>query len=141
VIIVDTNLLSENIAPVPSVSVVHWFSAQTADDLYTTAITEAEVIYGIERLPRGKRRTLLFEQIERTFTEDFAGRVLSFDQSAARLFGQIRAQREKIGRPMGILDAQIAAIAISNGAALATRNTRDFENCGLKLINPWNYSN
>jgi len=112
-------------------------SAQTPDDLFTTTITIAEVLYGVEILPKGKRHDQLVRQAEATFAEDFAGRILSFDEQSARLFALIAATRRTHGRPIGDQDAQIASIARAHGAALATRNTHDFEGCGVRLINPW----
>ena len=136
-IVFDTNVLSELMRPQPSPAVVAWMSAQTPDDLFTTTITIAEVLYGVEILPKGKRHDQLVRQAEATFAEDFAGRILSFDEQSARLFALIAATRRTHGRPIGDQDAQIASIARAHGAALATRNTHDFEGCGVRLINPW----
>jgi hypothetical protein len=139
--IVDTNLLSEAIKPVPSAPVLRWLASQAADQLYTTTISEAELLYGIELLPHGRRRTKLEDEINGMLTEDFFGRILAFDRDAARAFATISAGRRRKGQPIREMDAQIAAIAFAQGAALATRNTGDFEDCGVKLINPWHYSN
>ena len=122
----------------PSSAVLAWVSNQRlSDDLFVTAITVAEVLYGIELLPKGKRQAGLLREAEAMFAEDFAGRMLAFDEPAARAFAQIAAARRKQGRPITTLDAQIAAIARANNAVLATRNTTDFEGCGLHLVNPW----
>jgi predicted nucleic acid-binding protein len=137
VIILDTNVVSEPMKPVASPVVVAWMSAQTAGDLFITTITIAEILYGIEILPKGRRREQLFHEADATFEEAFAGRILSFNEQAARIFGGITVSRRTQGRPIGILDAQIAAIARAHGAILATRNTDDFEGCGLRLVNPW----
>lgn len=139
--VLDTNLLSEATKPIPSAAVMSWLAAQPAGDLFSTTVSQAELLYGVAILPGGRRRSDLHSRIERMFAEYFAGRILVFDEAAARLFAVIVAMRRKLGRPIGQFDAQIAAIARSRGAALATRNTRDFEDCGVKLINPWNYSN
>ena len=136
-IIVDTNVISELMRPLPSPAVVAWLSSQTPDDVFTTAITVAEVLYGVELLPKSKRREALLQQVAATFSEDFSGRILFFDEQAARMFASIAVSRRTLGRPIGILDAQIVAISKVHGATLATRNTDDFEGCGVRLINPW----
>ena len=112
-------------------------SAQTAADLFTTTITIAETLCGIEILPKGKRRDQLLCEAEGMFGEDFSGRILTFDESAARMFALIATERRRRGQPIATFDAQIAAIARANGATLATRNTDDFEGCGVKIVNPW----
>jgi toxin FitB len=104
---------------------------------FTTTMTVAEVLYGVELLAKGKRRSALESAANVSFQEDFAGRVLPFDVSAALLYPRIAAERRKAGGPMTPLDAQIASICLSRGAHLATRNIPDFENCGVELINPW----
>ena len=135
--ILDTNVVSELLKPTPSDRVVRWLEAQPAPRLFTTTITVAEILYGVELLPTGKRRTGLRKAIEAIFSEDFDGRILPFDFEAARAFSTIAAARRAMGRPMSQHDAQIAAIGSSRGAALATRNTRDFADCGVTLLNPW----
>jgi predicted nucleic acid-binding protein len=105
--------------------------------LFVTTITVAEILFGIELLPRGKRRDQMLTQAEAAFAEDFAGRVLPFDEDAARAFPEISVRRRAQGRPIADFDAQIAAIARSRDATLATRNTADFEGCGIRLVNPW----
>jgi predicted nucleic acid-binding protein len=97
----------------------------------------AEILFGIELLPRGKRRDKLFAQAQAMFVEDFAGRILPFDEEAARAFPSIAANRRAQGRPIADYEAQIAAIALSSDATLATRNIADFEGCGVRLVNPW----
>ena len=136
-IVFDTNVISELMKSSRSPGVIAWMSNQPADDLFTTTITVAETLYGIELLPRGKRRDQLLREAAAVFGEDFLGRILTFDESAARLFALIATERRSRGRPIGTFDAQIAAIARANGATLATRNTDDFEGCGVKLVNPW----
>jgi toxin FitB len=136
-IILDTNVVSEIMKPEPSMAVIAWLSSQALHDLFTTSITEAEVLYGVERLPKGKRRDELMRQAEATFVEDYAGRVLPFDEPAAREFARIVAERRVRGRPIPFADAQIAAIARANSATLATRNIQDFEGCAVRLVNPW----
>jgi predicted nucleic acid-binding protein len=115
-----------------------WWSQQAkGGELHITTITVAEILLGIELLPQGKRRASLLAGAERMFVRVFGGRILSFDEDAARAFAQVAANRRGKGRPIAEFDAQIAAIAHSRGAALATRNTADFEDCGVRLVNPW----
>jgi toxin FitB len=136
-IIVDTNVLSEVIKVSPSPRVVDWWNSHPETELYLTSITPAEILAGIELLPKGKRRAAIAQAAEATFREDFADRILPFDGESAREFARIIAVRRKLGRPISQPDAQIAAIARNCGAVMATRNTGDFERCGVKLVNPW----
>jgi toxin FitB len=137
-LILDTNVVSETMLPEPSPRVQAWWSQQAkGGELHITTITVAEILLGIELLPQGKRRASLLAGAERMFVRVFAGRILSFDEDAARAFAQVAAGRRGKGRPIAEFDAQIAAIARSRGAALATRNTADFEDCGVRLVNPW----
>lgn len=136
-IVLDTNILSELMRPEPDETVVSWVSQQPASSLFVTTITQAKIFYGLALLPRGRRRTTLTETVEQMFSEDFDQRVLSFDTSAARSYAAIVAGRRAAGRPISQSDAQIAAIALSYGAAAATRNVTDFEGCGVSVLNPW----
>src|SRR5262249_14094211 len=120
-----------------SSAVAAWISGQKRDELFTTAITVAETLYGIELLPRGKRRDALQRKVEALFMADFADHILSFNEPDARIFASISSARRSRGGPIGIHDAQVAAIARANGATLATRDTDDFEGCGVRLVNPW----
>ena len=136
--IIDTNVVSEVMASSPSNAPLAWIAkARMADELFITTITVAEILYGVELLPPGKRRDKLNSEAEATFRLDFGGRILDFDEMAARQFAQIAASRRKAGRPIAEFDAQIAAIARVHGAIVATRNTGDFEDCGIHLVNPW----
>ena len=135
--ILDTNVVSEPMLALPSAVVQTWWSQQQPGTLFITAVTVAEVLYGIELLPHGKRRAALLAGAELMFGKVLAGRILPFDEDAARAFAAIAASRRAQGRPITDLDAQIAAIARSRGATLATRNTADFEGCGIRLVNPW----
>ena len=136
--ILDTNVLSEVMATSPSQAALDWVSnRRLVDPICTTTISVAEILYGVELLPPGKRRSRLSSEAEAMFAEDFAGQILLFDEAAARSFSKIAAERRRQGRPIAELDAQIAAIAYSHGASLATRNTSDFEGCGVRLFNPW----
>jgi hypothetical protein len=137
VIVLDTNVLSEALKPLPSSIVLRWLAAQQPLSVFTTSITEAEVLYGVETLPSGKRRIRLLAAVEKMFAEEFAGRILPFDEDAARAFAGIVAARDRAGHPISQFDAMIAAIARSHRAAVATRNTGDFQHCGIDVINPW----
>ena len=136
-IIIDTNVVSEIVKLSPAPAVIEWFASQRPQDLYTTTITQAGVLYGIELLPKGRRRSTLQAAMASVFDQMFAGRVLPFDEGSAFGFAMIAARHQVSGRTIGKLDIQIAAIAFSRGASLATRNTRDFVACGVELINPW----
>jgi predicted nucleic acid-binding protein len=136
-IILDTNVLSETLRPTPSARVLEWMRSEPASALFTTAITESELLYGIALLPEGRRRQSLESVVDLIFAEDLAGRVLPFDSAAAREFADIAASRRRAGRPISEADARIAAIARSRGGALATRNVGDFVGCRLELIDPW----
>jgi len=137
VIVLDTNVLSEEIRPSPSPRVLRWFKEQETVNIFTTAITQAEMLYGLQSLPVGRRRSALQLAIEKTFDQEFAGRILPFDEDAARSFAKIVAARDALGRPISQFDGMIAAIARSRHAALATRNVADFQDCGLRIIDPW----
>jgi predicted nucleic acid-binding protein len=136
-IVLDTNVLSELMRPVPTERVVRWVAAQPATSLYTTSIAQAEILHGILLLPRGRRRTTLQAAAESMFNEDFDGRVLPFGSQSAVIYASIAVERRRAGRPISRFDAQIAAISRSAGAAIATRNVSDYEGCGVKVINPW----
>ena len=136
-IILDTNVISEVLRPAPAVQVEVWLSAQNGAALYFTAVGEAELRRGVMILPAGRRRDALAKAIDGIMEEDFRARVLSFDRSAALAYGVIAAARRAAGRPIAQFDCQIAAIASTHGAALATRNIRDFDGCGIEVIDPW----
>lgn len=136
-IVLDTNVLSEIMSASPNPSVYRWASHQSNEELYTTAITMAEILQGIELLPAGKRRSGLLATAEWVFGTLLPGHILHFNESAARAFAPIAIDRRKRGRPISLFGAQIAAIAKANDATLATRDLHDFEGCGVHLINPW----
>ena len=136
-IVLDTNVLSEALRPEPEPSVLDWLADQPRASLFTTTVTRGEILYGIRVLPEGKRRKGLWDAANNVFDEDFAGQVLSFDGDAADMYAEIAASRRIAGKPIRQFDAMIAAMARSRGAILATRNVKDFENCGIDVINPW----
>ena len=136
-IVLDTNVVSEMMRTEPALNVVAWLNSQDASLLFLTAVTVGEVRYGLRVLPQGKRRRLLEEGFERILAEAFPGRILAFDEMAAHRYGEIMGRRKEIGRPLAILDGQIASIAWSNGCSVATRNVQDFIECGVEVINPF----
>jgi predicted nucleic acid-binding protein len=136
-IIIDTNVLSELMRPAPVSAVERWIASQPPTSVFTTTITQAEILYGIALLAAGKRRLALEEAVAGMFEEDFADRILPFDGAAARAYAIVAAERRQSGKPIMQFDAQIAAIARSRGAAIATRNASDFEGCGIPVVNPW----
>jgi predicted nucleic acid-binding protein len=137
VIILDTNVLSELLRPAPEPRVEAWLAAQDGAEVYLTAITEAELRYGVAIMANGRRRSALAAAVDRILREDFIARILPFDSAAAQVYAAIGAARRLAGRPIAQADCQIAAIARANGATIATRNIGDFEDCGVALINPW----
>ncbi|MFC5418424.1 MAG: VapC toxin family PIN domain ribonuclease [Stutzerimonas stutzeri] len=139
-VVLDTNVISELLRPKAAGAVVAWLADQPSASIFTTAITQAEIIYGVRLLPDGKRKQELLEAIEPIFAEDFAGRVLPFDEDAADAYARLAVARRLAGRPISQFDAQIGAIAASRGAAIATRNVSDFADIGVAVINPWTYA-
>lgn len=136
-ILLDTNILSELMRPNSNPHVETWLSSQPDASIFISAITEAELRYGAALLPSGKRRSELTAEIEAMLKDDFSGRILPFDSLAAQSFATIAAGRRQAGKPISQADAQIAAIARSRGASLATRNVDDFAGCEVEIINPW----
>ena len=135
--LIDTNVISELMRATPAPSVLSWFSTQDPSTLYLSAVTEAELRTGIAILPEGQRREGLRAALDATIAEDFEGRILPFDTDAAKAYAEIAAGRRSAGRPIADADCQIAAIAREAAMPVITRNTRDFEGCGIGLINPW----
>jgi len=138
VIVLDTNVISELARTIPDPGVLAWLDSLEVSSVATTAVTAAELRYGVARLPDGHRKRDLTVVIRGILTEDFRGRVLPFDERACVRYADIVTGRERIGRPIGVADAQIAAICRDLDAALATRNAADFEESGIDLIDPWN---
>ena len=139
-ILLDTNVISELMRPAPAPTVLAWFGGKDASALYLSAVGEAELRRGAAILPDGKRRDRLVSEIDAMIMEDFAGRVLPFDSAAAVAFATIFVARRAAGHPISFPDCQIAATARAHGAAVATRNTVDFDGCGIEVVNPWTHS-
>lgn len=135
-IVLDTSVVSELMRPVPDAAVVTWLGRQARGSFVTTAITVAGIRFGLARLPDGRRAAAL-RQLADDVLGAFPGQVLPFDAAAAALYGEIAAVRERGGRPVDALDAQIAAICRTHSAPLATRNPRDFVDTGVELLDPW----
>jgi toxin FitB len=140
VIVLDTNVISELARQAPDPGVLSWLDSLEVSEAATTAVTAAELRYGVARLPDGHRKRDLTAVIRGILTEDFHGRVLPFDERASVRYADIVTRRERAGRPIGVADAQIAAICRDLGAILATPNTPDFEETGIELIDPWKLS-
>lgn len=136
-IILDTNVISELTRPVPEPGVISWLDSLPAEEIAITAITAAELRYAVRRLPDGRRKNELSEAIDAIINADFRGRVEPFDVVAADQYADVVATRERIGQPISMSDAQIAAVCRVLDATLATRNTPDFLDTGVDLIDPW----
>jgi len=137
-ILVDTNVVSEPWKPAPDVRVLAWIDAQTIETLFLSAITVAELRFGIASMPAGRRRVTLHDRLERDVLPLFAGRILPFDLVASRAYADLLAEARSSGRAIGMADGYIAATAQAHGLTVATRDIRPFEAAGLKVINPWN---
>ena len=136
-IILDTNVVSELMRDSPQLEVIEWADDHLASELFITAITEAEIRAGIAFLPDGRRRRDLAAAAEHAFNVLFYERILAFNSESTRVYAMIAASRRARGRPISHADCQIAAIARSHGAQIATRNVNDFTDCGIEIVNPW----
>ncbi len=136
-IVLDTNVVSELMRKAPESRVVNWVDRFSVSDVLVTAITAAELKYGVARLPEGRRKRELHIKVEGLLTEDFEDQILPFDAPAATHYAEIVASRELAGRPIGMADAQIAAICRNWSAGLATHNVDDFVDTGVDAVNPW----
>jgi len=137
VIIVDTNVISELMRGEPNPAVLAWAAAQPRAQLYTTRISQAEILYGIAGLPQGRRRAALAAAANAMFDEDFRDRILPFDAGAAVRYPEVVLARRQAGKPIEKFDALIAATTLAAGASIVTRDTGGFAGCGLTVINPW----
>src|SRR5262245_14941432 len=136
-IVLDTNVVSELMRAEPATAVVEWADRQPADEVWLTAITLGELLYGIGRLADGRRKASLATQLEAMVAEDLEHRIAAFDEAAAAHYADIVVVRERVGRPISAADAQIAAICRSHDALLATRNLDDFSDTGIATADPW----
>ena len=136
-ILLDTNVISEVMRLSPSSAVLAWLHAIPVSDLATTTVNVAEIRYGVARLPFGRRRYDLESRFNNYLVRVFANRVFGFDAAAADAYGELVAERTRIGRPLQRFDGLIAAIASSRRVGIATRDVRGFEWCGIELVNPW----
>ena len=135
-LVLDTNVASELIRPGRAAGVGRWMREQDPTTRFITSITVAEVEYGARRLPAGRRRDALRVGIAELFAA-FSEQIVDFDLASGNAYANVRVERESRGRPISVLDAQIAAICRVHGATLVTRNVKDFEGLGLALVNPW----
>ena len=136
-ILVDTNVVSEPLRGAPEPPVAGWLDSQALETLYLSAITVAELRFGVRSLPAGRRRDRLDEDLEGQVLPMFAGRVLSFDLAASQAYAELMAKARSEGRTIPVSDGYIAATAAANGMMVATRDTAPFEAAGLRTVNPW----
>ena len=136
-IVVDTNVISEPMRSVPALRVTRWLNAQALETLYLSAITVAELRFGVRALPTGRRRARLDEDLERQILPLFAGRVLAFDMAASQAYAELMARARANGRAISVSDGYIAATAAANGMMVATRDRTPFQAAGLRTIDPW----
>ena len=136
-IILDTNVISEIFRPLPEPRVVDWLTS-LEDDVAITSVTLAELLAGVRRLPDGRRRDELTRRIDAAIAPYRGARaVLPFDDVAADRYADVLVARGSAGAPISTADAQVAAICLTHGATCATRNLKDFQHTGVKLVNPW----
>jgi hypothetical protein len=140
VIILDTNVISEAMRPLPVRSVAAWLRTQVRSNLYLTVVTEAELLFGIARMPVGKRRDETSAAVATVLRQFANNRVLAFGRETSPAYALIATERARLGRPISQFDCVIAAIAHAHGAAVATRDTAGFSGCGVELINPWDFT-
>jgi len=133
----DTNIISEVMKTAPNATVAAWLEACPIDAMATAAICQAEILYGIRKLPQGARRSRLERAASALFEQSFAGRILPFDSSTAPAYAQLRTTREQSGRPITTEDAMIAAIARTHTLTIVTRDKAGFADCGIEIIDPW----
>lgn len=136
-LLLDTNIISELMRPEPQAAVIQWLNAQEPLDVFISAITIAEIEYGLQVLPDGQKRWVLKQKFDWFIAQGFGERVLDFTAEAAHHYADMMAHRRSLGLPMSVPDGQIAAIARLHHFKLATRNVKDFEECGLLLVNPF----
>lgn len=136
-ILLDTNVISEPLRPKPDPVVIAWLDGQTPETLYLCTITLAEVRFGIARLPKGRRKAVLGERFEGEVLPEFSGRIVGFDEKASAAYAELRTRAQASGVAISPFDALIAAIALSRGFAIATRDVGPFDTLGLEVIDPF----
>ena len=136
-ILLDTNVISEPWKPLPDPRVLAWIDAQVIETLFLSAVTIAELRFGIGVMPAGRRRSVLHERLEQEVLPLFAGRVLSFDLAASQSYAELMVRARSEGRAIGKADGYIAAIAASRGYTVASRDVSPFEAAGVLVLNPW----
>ena len=136
-VLLDTNVVSELIRTVRDPNVADWVAGLPLEDLFFSAVGEAELRYGAAILPVGRHQETLLAAIEGMLREAFGERVLPLDRAAARGYADIAAAQRAAGRSVAPADCQIAAIARSRDMTVATRNVRDFDDIGVDIVNPW----
>jgi toxin FitB len=136
-LILDTNVVSELMREQPNPAVIDWLDHQDRQTVWITAITFMELHHGIETLTPGRRRNALREALDRVTTGKIGNRIAPFDKTAAKITAVISAERRRLGRTDELRDSMIGGIALAPGAALATRNTRHFDDLSIAVINPW----
>lgn len=136
-IVLDTNVMSELMRRLPDATVLDWLDRQPRQSLWTSSVSAFELQVGLEKLAAGKRKQSLIDGLARLLNVVLEGRVLFFDLEAANAAAAIVGRQRAAGRPAGIVDTQIAGIVASRRATLATRNTRHFQDAGIKLVDPW----
>lgn len=138
--LLDTNVVSETMRPRPSAQVLDWLAHQTTRDLFLAALTIGELVRGARKVGDATKRQRYTNWIETDLTRQFQGRILPFDEAAARLWGEMMGDGDRTGRPPAAADAQIASIARARDLTIVTRNVKDFERLGVALLNPWEAS-
>lgn len=136
-IILDTNVVSEPLKPVPNEAVLRWLDRQAPATLYLTTVSQAELLAGVQALPASKRRTELQKVLDNDLASLFSGRILAFGERSALSYAQLVTAANAAGNQMDFADAAIGAIAVEHDFILATRNTRDFRGTPVRLIDPW----
>ncbi len=136
-IILDTNIISEPFKTKPNPAVMAWLDAQEPETLYITAISMAEMLAGLHKMPAGRRRADLQQLVENKIQSVFENRILAFNMQAVKVFGRVNADAFAVGNPIAFADCAIASIASAHGFILATRNVRDFKGTGVEIFNPW----
>jgi len=135
--LLDTNVVSEWVKPRPNPGVIKWLATADEDRLFLSVATLAELRYGVERLPAGRKSAQLQEWLETELRSRFEGRVVVIDEAVATLWGKLLAKADAVGRPLGAMDGFLAATAAAHQMTLVTRNEMDFAGAGIKTFNPW----